>query len=58
MYQNLPCFCRRVVLTGEYWLRDIQDLERHVKESGGGPPGSDAYILNGHPGPPDRKSVV
>ncbi|KAK6237501.1 hypothetical protein QUC31_002970 [Theobroma cacao] len=39
------------VLIGEYWLRDIQDLERHVKESGGGPPSSDAYILNGRPGP-------
>lgn len=38
-------------MTGEYWLRDIQDLEKHVKDSGGGPPGSDAYILNGHPGP-------
>ncbi|KAJ0097583.1 hypothetical protein Patl1_28891 [Pistacia atlantica] len=37
--------------SGEYWLQDIQDLEKHVKDSGGGPPGSDAYIFNGHPGP-------
>ncbi|KAK9265727.1 hypothetical protein L1049_025321 [Liquidambar formosana] len=40
-----------VIVLGEYWLQDIQDLERQVRESGAGPPGSDAYIFNGHPGP-------
>lgn len=38
-------------LTGEYWLQDIQVLEKQVRESGGGPPGSDAYVINGHLGP-------
>ncbi|XWS42029.1 hypothetical protein CRYUN_Cryun17cG0133600 [Craigia yunnanensis] len=48
-YPFEPPVEEHVIILGEYWLRDIQDLERHVKESGGGPPGSDAYILNGHP---------
>ncbi|KAF6149720.1 hypothetical protein GIB67_017453 [Kingdonia uniflora] len=29
---------------------DIQDLEREVAASGGGPPGSDVYLINGRPG--------
>ncbi|XVF15725.1 hypothetical protein REPUB_Repub09cG0180400 [Reevesia pubescens] len=50
-YPFEPPVEEHVIVLGEYWLQDIQDLERHVKESGGGPPGSDAYILNGYPGP-------
>ncbi|KAJ0040909.1 hypothetical protein Pint_28243 [Pistacia integerrima] len=44
-------FQEHVIVLGEYWLQDIQELEKHVKDSGGAPPGSDAYIFNGHPGP-------
>ncbi|OVA04542.1 Multicopper oxidase [Macleaya cordata] len=40
-----------LIILGEYWLQDIQDLEKHLKETGGGPPSSDAYLINGHPGP-------
>ncbi|OMO84299.1 Multicopper oxidase, type 1 [Corchorus olitorius] len=50
-YPFQPPVEEHVIVLGEYWVRDIQDLEKHVKESGGGPPGSDAYIFNGHPGP-------
>lgn len=37
--------------TGEYWLRDVLQLEKAVLASGGGPPMADAYTINGHPGP-------
>ncbi|TYI01563.1 hypothetical protein ES332_A11G210000v1 [Gossypium tomentosum] len=50
-YPFQPPVEEHVIILGEYWLRDVQGLERHVKESGGGPPGSDAYTLNGLPGP-------
>lgn len=36
---------------GEYWLRDVVELEKAVVASGGGPPSADAYTINGHPGP-------
>ncbi|XP_077233385.1 laccase-6-like [Tasmannia lanceolata] len=38
------------IVLGEYWVQDIQGLESWVKETGAGPPGSDAYMINGHPG--------
>ncbi|TYH44696.1 hypothetical protein ES332_D11G212800v1 [Gossypium tomentosum] len=50
-YPFQPPVEEHVIILGEYWLRDVQGLERHVKESGGGPPGSDAYTLNGLLGP-------
>lgn len=37
--------------SGEYWLRDLVQLEQSVIASGGGPPPADAYTINGHPGP-------
>lgn len=40
-----------VIVLGEYWLMDTQELEREVVQSGGGPPSADAYVINGHPGP-------
>lgn len=38
-------------LSGEYWSRDMVQLEQAVIASGGGPPPADAYTINGHPGP-------
>lgn len=39
------------MITGEYWLKDVVQLERSTLASGGGPPIADAYTINGHPGP-------
>lgn len=38
-------------MIGEYWLKDVLQLEKAVLASGGGPPIADAYTINGHPGP-------
>ncbi|XP_065860136.1 laccase-6 [Euphorbia lathyris] len=40
-----------IVMLGEYWLQDVVQLERRVLATGGAPPPSDAYTINGHPGP-------
>ncbi|XP_021893076.1 laccase-6 [Carica papaya] len=40
-----------IIILGEYWLKDIVQLEREVMESGGIPPPADAFTINGHPGP-------
>ncbi|KAK6158913.1 hypothetical protein DH2020_006227 [Rehmannia glutinosa] len=40
-----------IIILGEYWLRDVMQLEQAVLASGGGPPIADAYTINGHPGP-------
>lgn len=40
-----------MLLLGEYWLQDMVQLERQVLASGGVPPPSNAYTINGHPGP-------
>ncbi|CDP08653.1 unnamed protein product [Coffea canephora] len=40
-----------IILLGEFWLRDLVQLEQSVIASGGGPPPADAYTINGHPGP-------
>ncbi|KAK6158904.1 hypothetical protein DH2020_006218 [Rehmannia glutinosa] len=40
-----------IIILGEYWLRDVIQLEQAVLASGGGPPIADAYTINGHPGP-------
>lgn len=42
----MMCFC-----VGEYWLRDLVQLEQSVIASGGAPPPADAFTINGHPGP-------
>lgn len=41
----------RTNLSGEYWLKDVIQLEQATVASGGGPPTADAYTINGHPGP-------
>ena len=38
-------------MAGDYWLRDVVQLERQVLASGGGAPPADAFTINGHPGP-------
>ncbi|TYI00122.1 hypothetical protein ES332_A11G111900v1 [Gossypium tomentosum] len=40
-----------IVILGEYWLRDVVQLERQVLASGGAAPPADAFTINGHPGP-------
>ncbi|KAF8412088.1 hypothetical protein HHK36_000042 [Tetracentron sinense] len=40
-----------ILILGEYWLKDLIQLERGVLASGGAPPPADAYTINGHPGP-------
>nr|XP_043624613.1 laccase-6 [Erigeron canadensis] len=39
------------IILGEYWQRDLVQLEKSVTASGGGAPVADAYTINGHPGP-------
>ncbi|KAK7835088.1 laccase-6 [Quercus suber] len=36
---------------GEYYNKDVVQLERATVASGGNPPITDAYTINGHPGP-------
>ncbi|GKU96613.1 hypothetical protein SLEP1_g9829 [Rubroshorea leprosula] len=40
-----------IVILGEYWLKDVVQLEKQVLASGGGSPPADAFTINGHPGP-------
>ncbi|CAL5331845.1 unnamed protein product [Camellia sinensis] len=40
-----------IIILGEYWLRDLVQLEQATLASGGGPPPADAFTINGHPGP-------
>ncbi|KAG2380185.1 Laccase-6 protein [Vigna angularis] len=40
-----------VTINGEYWLQDLQQIEKATLASGGPPPKADAYTINGHPGP-------
>ncbi|PIN24544.1 Multicopper oxidase [Handroanthus impetiginosus] len=40
-----------IIILGEYWLRDVVQLEQAVLASGGAPPIADAFTINGHPGP-------
>lgn len=36
---------------GEYWNKDVVQLEKRVLASGGAAPPADAFLINGHPGP-------
>lgn len=36
---------------GDYWMRDLVQLEKDVLASGGAPPPADALTINGQPGP-------
>ncbi|KAK7389788.1 hypothetical protein VNO78_25082 [Psophocarpus tetragonolobus] len=40
-----------VIILGEYWLKDLQQVATAILASGGFPPIADAYTINGHPGP-------
>nr|VDD16494.1 unnamed protein product [Brassica oleracea] len=44
-------FKEHTILLGEYWLKNVVELEKHVLESGGPPPPADAFTINGQPGP-------
>ncbi|KAI3731842.1 hypothetical protein L1987_63032 [Smallanthus sonchifolius] len=39
------------IILGEYWNKDLVQLERIVVASGGPAPVAEAYTINGHPGP-------
>lgn len=38
-------------MAGEYWVKDVVQLEHATIASGGAPPPADAYTINGQPGP-------
>ncbi|WOL07009.1 laccase-6 [Canna indica] len=40
-----------VLIFGEYWLKNIVQLEKEVVASGGASPPANAFIINGRPGP-------
>ncbi|MCO5597734.1 hypothetical protein L7F22_051815 [Adiantum nelumboides] len=40
-----------VLILGEWWNADPEVLEKQILASGGPPNVSDAYLINGHPGP-------
>ncbi|CAL0318038.1 unnamed protein product [Lupinus luteus] len=40
-----------IIILGEYWLQDLQHIEKATIASGGAPPTADAYTINGHLGP-------
>ncbi|XP_004510652.1 laccase-6 isoform X2 [Cicer arietinum] len=41
----------QIIILGEYWLQDLQQIEHSTLVSGGAPPKADAYTINSHPGP-------
>ncbi|KAL5719064.1 laccase [Ranunculus cassubicifolius] len=41
----------KVMVLGEYWNKDVLQIEKDTLKSGGGPPTADAFTINGHPGP-------
>ncbi|KAK4268900.1 hypothetical protein QN277_022127 [Acacia crassicarpa] len=41
----------QIIILGEYWLKDLVQIEQTTLASGGPPPRPDAYTINGHPGP-------
>ncbi|KAI4355261.1 hypothetical protein L6164_004051 [Bauhinia variegata] len=40
-----------IIILGEYWMKDLVEIENATLASGGPPPTADAYTINGHPGP-------
>ncbi|ERN19331.1 hypothetical protein AMTRI_Chr09g43010 [Amborella trichopoda] len=40
-----------ILIIGEWWNKDVLQIERDVLASGGNPPVADAYVINGQPGP-------
>nr|XP_010919279.1 laccase-6 [Elaeis guineensis] len=40
-----------ILILGEYWHNNLVKLEKKILASGGGAPASDAYTINGYPGP-------
>ncbi|KAF7843995.1 laccase-6 [Senna tora] len=41
----------QIIILGEYWLKNLVQIEKDTLASGGAPPRADAYTINGHPGP-------
>ncbi|KNA11344.1 hypothetical protein SOVF_136100 [Spinacia oleracea] len=50
-YPFKPPYAEHIIILGEYWLKDLVQLEHDVLSSGGSPPPTDAFTINGHPGP-------
>ncbi|PIA34793.1 hypothetical protein AQUCO_03700220v1 [Aquilegia coerulea] len=40
-----------IIVLGEYWHKDVVQIEKDTLASGGSPPIADAFTINGHPGP-------
>ncbi|XP_057951034.1 laccase-1 [Malania oleifera] len=40
-----------LILLGEWWNKDVDEVEKEMMMYGGGPNASDAYTINGLPGP-------
>ncbi|OVA06322.1 Multicopper oxidase [Macleaya cordata] len=41
----------QIIILGEYWHKDVVQLEREALDSGGAPTPADAFTINGYPGP-------
>lgn len=39
-----------LIRAGEWWKKDVMEIERNATIAGGGPLISDAYMINGQPG--------
>ncbi|KAJ8440633.1 hypothetical protein Cgig2_031050 [Carnegiea gigantea] len=50
-YPFKPPYEEHIIILGEYWLKDLVQLEHDVLSSGGSPPLADAFTINGSPGP-------
>ncbi|XP_071722037.1 laccase-6-like [Rutidosis leptorrhynchoides] len=51
LYPFIHPYEEHTILLGEYWLNDVVQLKNQVLASGGAPPPTNAFTINGHPGP-------
>ncbi|XP_015074565.1 laccase-6 isoform X3 [Solanum pennellii] len=47
---NFP-YEEHIIILGEFWMKDMVQIEQAVLASGGAPPPADAFTINGQPGP-------
>ncbi|KAK9758083.1 hypothetical protein RND81_01G205600 [Saponaria officinalis] len=50
-YPFNPPYEEHVITLGEYWLKDLVQIEHDVLSGGGSPPPANAFTINGQPGP-------
>ena len=52
LFASLPHWLKFVLLrTGEWWNMDVDAMQSEMMKYGSGPNSSDAYTINGLPGP-------